>query len=213
MKKCKDLRIRAIVKDLKKQKQAGSSQKVYDLEKELQQIKRLDIEPMWIDLCNLKTLNSTNEQYPPFIRSELVMEHLENMKTIQGKIKEVQNGIAERDQDDGDSTAEKRIESTIDAKAVDMKKSKDGENKKKPKKPKNRMGQRARQRLAEKLHGTAAKHKQKEANKPCISRKETKPNKKSEPELPLHPSWVAKKQMEAIKIHMNGVSSKKIVFD
>ena len=37
------------------------------------------------------------------------------MKTIQGKIKEVQNGIAERDQDDGDSTAEKRIESTIDA--------------------------------------------------------------------------------------------------
>ena len=216
IKKAKDLRIRAIVKDLKRQKETGNSQKEANLEKELHHIKSTAIDSIWETLCDKKSLDSINEPDAFYKKSKPVVEQLENLTTVLAKIDEAQKGVDGDNKDSGNESEEvvKEPTSLDNGKhAGSSKQSNEDVAKKKSMKPKNRMGQRARQRLAEKLHGSDAKHRQKIKDVPKTSRKDIKMKKKTTLEAPLHPSWAAKKQQESIKINVDSVSSKKIVFD
>ena len=88
-----------------------------------------------------------------------------------------------------------------------------------PLKPKNRLGQRARRRMAARLHGSAAKHLQDDLQQP--SRWAKGPAPTQQPSSPkaaataaLHPSWAAKQaQKHKLQISIASQATHKITFD
>lgn len=218
IKKAKDAEARKIVKNLKKVQESGHSQtREAELEDKLHQIRRLDVDSLWQTLCDTKNMDELEESTIFCSESPMVMEQIENMRNILVQIEHAQSQCPANDTTDGGtSIAPNSPRKDVGVKNTDSSTSKTDQKDrapKKPKKAKNRMGQRARQRLAEKLHGISAKHKQNKHKNVQGSIMNTKTKKNSNPEVPLHPSWAAKKQQEAIKIDLTNVSSKKIVFD
>lgn len=140
--------------------------------------------------------------------SQVVVDHVQGLRDIKEKLQEAKiNPVAEnmppKPKQSQEDDLQRVEEKTVKASGKDaIPKSQD---KVKRKKPKNRMGQRARQRLAEKLHGIDAKHK---------SSEKKKNQTKKVTEAPLHPSWAAKKESkDMLAIHLHKPAGKKIVFD
>lgn len=184
------------------------------LEEELQSAKDVDIENLWESLCNVGNEPELDDLGKSISKASGVVEQQEHVREMLAKIEEVKNVAANEEQGhkEGKEDVEcpKRENSVRrEAKQKDSKKQPDlpqTEKVTKKKKPKNRMGQRARQKLAEKVHGSNAKHKQMAVEK-------KKSRKEKEQEIPLHPSWAAKKK-DTIKINLDAApSAKKVVFD
>ena len=184
------------------------------LEKQLQSAKDVDIENLWESLCNADSEPELDEMGKSISKASGVVEQQEHVREMLIKIEEVKNDAVngdkgdEKSKEDGESPKQEKSVQR-EAKQKDSKKQPDlpqAEKVTKKKKPKNRMGQRARQRLAEKVHGSKAKHKQM-----AVEKKNSR--KEKEQEIPLHPSWAAKKK-DTIKINLDAApSAKKVVFD
>jgi len=181
---------------------------VGSLEEKLYRTKSIDIAQIWSVLCADGSQEELDEDSVRVAESQIVCDHVQALRDIEKNLQEakmnpVMDSLPSKPEEVqlGDSPMAEEKTEKADAKDAIPK----SQDKVKKKKPKNRMGQRSRQRLAEKLHGVDAKHK-------SIEKKKDQVKKVSEP--PLHPSWAAKKESkDMLAIHLDKPAGKKIVFD
>jgi len=253
IKKAKDLHVRKLVKKLKATKQTDA------LEAELRQAKEVDVEGLWTTVL-LEGAEHTTDVARLLVSTDGVVDQLQVVEDMREKLKKSSRGSAasgsasdeeEADaEEDADADEDDGIEARAPAGTTDRArdnpkptpatKKKDIKEKKKPK---NRMGQRARQRLAEKQYGKDKalhivenrardqKRREQQDRRDRRDRRDhhrdraggdgsgTHPrgvnNNDDDDPATLHPSWQAKKAATKLVIPANPgtLGKNKIVFD